>query len=34
MPDIDGFNVYNLIRDNVDCPILFLSAKDSEEEKI
>ena len=25
MPDIDGFNVCNLIRDNIDCPILFLS---------
>ena len=34
MPDIDGFNVCNLIRDNVDCPILFLSAKDSEQDKI
>lgn len=34
MPDIDGFNVCNLIRDNVDCPILFLSAKDSEKDKI
>ena len=34
MPDIDGFNVCNLIRDNVDCPILFLSAKDSEGDKI
>lgn len=34
MPDIDGFNVCSLIRDNVDCPILFLSAKDSETDKI
>lgn len=34
MPDIDGFSVCNLIRDNVDCPILFLSAKDSEKDKI
>lgn len=34
MPDIDGFNVCNLIRDNVDCPILFLSAKDSEQDKV
>lgn len=34
MPDIDGFNVCNLIRDNIDCPILFLSAKDSEVDKI
>lgn len=34
MPDIDGFNVCNAIRDNVICPILFLSAKDSEADKI
>lgn len=34
MPDIDGFSVCNLIRDNVDCPIIFLSAKDSEKDKI
>ncbi|WP_353093546.1 response regulator transcription factor [Tissierella praeacuta] len=34
MPDIDGFSVCNLIRDNVGCPILFLSAKDSEKDKI
>jgi DNA-binding response OmpR family regulator len=34
MPDIDGFNVCNLIRDNIDCPILFLSAKDSEQDKV
>ena len=34
MPDIDGFNVCNAIRDNVSCPILFLSAKDSEADKI
>lgn len=34
MPDIDGFNVCSLVRDNIDCPILFLSAKDSEKDKI
>lgn len=34
MPDIDGFSLCNLIRDNVDCPIIFLSAKDSEQDKI
>ncbi len=34
MPDMDGFNVCDLIRDNVDCPILFLSAKDNERDKI
>lgn len=34
MPDIDGYSLCNLIRDKVDCPILFLSAKDSEKDKI
>lgn len=34
MPDIDGFNVCYLIRDNIDCPIIFLSAKESEQDKI
>ena len=34
MPDIDGFNVCHLIRDNIDCPIIFLSAKESEQDKI
>ncbi len=34
MPDINGFNVCHLIRDNVDCPIIFLSAKESEQDKI
>mgnify|MGYP000147093817 FL=1 len=34
MPDIDGYSLCNLIRDNVDCPIIFLSAKDSEQDKI
>ncbi|WP_313233804.1 response regulator transcription factor [Tissierella praeacuta] len=34
MPDMDGFNVCSLIRDNVDCPILFLSARNSEIDKI
>lgn len=34
MPDIDGFSVCSVIREKVDCPILFLSAKDSEQDKI
>lgn len=34
MPDINGFSVCDAIRDNVSCPILFLSAKDSEADKI
>ncbi|WP_032120990.1 response regulator transcription factor [Clostridium amazonitimonense] len=34
MPDIDGFNVCNSIRDNINCPILFLSARNSEADKI
>lgn len=34
MPDLDGISVCNIIRDNVDCPILFLSAKDTEEDRI
>lgn len=34
MPDMNGFSVCDAIRDNVNCPILFLSAKDSEADKI
>lgn len=34
MPDMNGFSVCDAIRDNVSCPILFLSAKDSEADKI
>jgi len=30
MPDIDGFALCRAIRDGVDCPILFLTAKSSE----
>jgi len=30
MPDIDGYDVIKAIRDNVNCPIIFLSAKDEE----
>jgi DNA-binding response OmpR family regulator len=29
IPDIDGFSLCNVIREKVDCPILFMSAKDS-----
>ena len=34
MPKIDGFEVCNAIRDDVLCPIIFLSAKQSEADKI
>lgn len=34
MPKIDGFEVCKTIRDNVICPIIFLSAKQSETDKI
>lgn len=34
MEDIDGYNVCYSIRDNVSCPIVFLSAKDQEKDKI
>ena len=32
MPEIDGFNLCNQIRDRVDCPIIFLTAKTQESE--
>ena len=34
MPKIDGFEVCQKIRDNVVCPIMFLSARQSETDKI
>lgn len=34
MPEVDGFEVCNTIRDDVLCPIIFLSAKQSEKDKI
>lgn len=34
MPEVDGFEVCNAIRDDVLCPIIFLSAKQSEKDKI
>jgi len=34
MPDIDGFSLCQCIRNKVSCPILFLSAKNSEQDKI
>lgn len=34
MPKIDGFDVCQKIRDNVVCPIIFLSARQSETDKI
>lgn len=32
MPEIDGFDLCNQIRDRVDCPIIFLTAKTQESE--
>ena len=32
MPEMDGFNLCNQIRDRVDCPIIFLTAKTQESE--
>ena len=32
MPGIDGFTLLNGMRDRIDCPILFLTAKTSEED--
>ncbi|AWZ47532.1 DNA-binding response regulator [Clostridiaceae bacterium 14S0207] len=34
MPEMDGFQVCRLIRDNVDCPILFITAKSSVEDTV
>lgn len=34
MPEMDGFQVCRLIRDNVDCPILFTTAKSSVEDTV
>lgn len=34
MPDIDGYDVCSKIRDSVSCPIIFLSAKESENDRI
>lgn len=34
MPDLDGYNVCYSIRENVACPIIFLSAKNEERDKI
>lgn len=34
MPDFDGFNVCRKIRDKVSCPIIFLSARQSESDKV
>lgn len=34
MEEVDGFEVCSIIRDKVDCPILFISAKDLEEDKV
>lgn len=34
MPNIDGFQVCQKIRDKVSCPIIFLSARQSEVDKI
>lgn len=34
MPDIDGYDVCSKIRDSVSCPIIFLSAKESESDRI
>lgn len=32
MPGIDGFTLLNGMRDRIDCPVLFLTAKTSEED--
>lgn len=34
MPDMDGLEVCRRIRDHVDCPILFLTARVEEEDRI
>ena len=34
MPEMDGFEVCQVIRDEVICPILFLSARQAETDKI
>lgn len=34
MPGIDGFNVCKEIRDKINCPIIFLTAKNLEDDKI
>ena len=34
MPEMDGFQLCRLIRDNVDCPILFITAKSSVEDTV
>lgn len=34
MPDMDGFDVCQKIRDQVQCPILFLTAKNERDEKV
>jgi DNA-binding response OmpR family regulator len=34
MPEMDGFELCELIRKNVSCPILFLSAKQTEQDRI
>ncbi|MCF2132532.1 response regulator, partial [Strepomyces sp. STD 3.1] len=34
MPEMDGFELCELIRKNVSCPILFLSAKQTEQNRI
>ena len=34
MPDMDGFEVCNKIRDKINCPIIFLTAKNLEEDKV
>lgn len=34
MPDIDGYTVCEKIRDYVDCPILFLTARTEEQDRV
>lgn len=34
MPDIDGYTVCEKIRDYVDCPILFLTARTQEQDRV